>query len=148
VAEIQFFGNPATTTLTQLTGTVIGTAGSYQNLGTTINNVFDGNLSTYFDAPVGTGAWAGLDLGTAHSISQISFAPRSGFAYRMLGGMFQASDSADFSTGVVNLYTVTTKPPSNALTTVTVNVTGSYRYVRYIGPDNACCNISEAVFYG
>jgi hypothetical protein len=66
----------------------------------------------------------------------------------MVGGMFQASNTADFSSGVVNLYTVTSNPPSNTLTTVTLNVTGNYRYVRYIGPANACCNISELVFYG
>ena len=148
VAEIQFFGTPATAAPNQLTGTVIGTAGSYQNQGNGIANVFDGNLSTFFDAPVGSGAWVGLDLGSAQSISQISFAPRTGFAYRMLGGEFQASNSANFATGVVDLYTVTSNPPSNVLTTVTVNVTGQYRYVRYVGPANACCNIAEMLFYG
>jgi hypothetical protein len=148
VAEIQFIGVPAGLTPTQLTGTVIGTSGSYGNLGNVISNVFDGNLSTFFDAPVGTGGWVGLDLGTARTITQISFAPRSGFAYRMLGGVFQASNSANFSTGVVTLYTVTTKPPSNVLTTVSVNVSGSFRYVRYVGPANSCSDIAEALFFG
>jgi hypothetical protein len=148
VAEIQFFGTAATQSPTQLTGTVIGTAGSYQNQGNGIANVFDGNLSTFFDAPIGTGAWVGLDLGSAQTISQISFAPRTGFAYRMVGGEFQVSNSASFSSGVVTLYTVTSNPPSNVLTTVNVNVAGQYRYVRYLGPANACCNISEMLVYG
>jgi len=147
VAEIQFYGVPATQP-TLLTGTAIGTAGSYANQGNTIANVFDGNLSTFFDAPIGTGAWVGLDLGSTHTITQISFAPRTGFAFRMVGGQFQVSNSADFSSGVVTVYTVTSDPPSNVLTTVSLNVAGEYRYIRYIGPANACCNISEMLVYG
>ena len=114
VAEIQFFGLPATQTTTQLTGTVFGTPGSYQNDGNTIANVFDGSLSTFFDSPTGNGNYVGLDLGTAHTITQISYAPRAGWAQRMVGGIFQASNSADFSTGVVlgSLYQITTAPTS------------------------------------
>ena len=35
----------------KLTGGIIGTAGSWDNSGNTITNVFDGNLNTFFDAP-------------------------------------------------------------------------------------------------
>jgi hypothetical protein len=148
VAEIQFVGYPATTAISPLTGTVIGTAGSWQNDGDTIANAFDGNLSTFFDGPVGNGDWTGLDLGAAKTISAISFAPRVNWAQRMVGGIFQASNSANFSTGVVNLYTITTPPAANTLTTVNVNVTGSYRYVRYLSPTGGYGNVAEVEFYG
>jgi hypothetical protein len=135
-------------TVSPLTGTVIGTAGSWQKDGNTIANAFDGNLSTFFDGPVGNGDWAGLDLGTARTISAISFAPRINWAQRMVGGIFQASNSADFSTGVVNLYTITTPPSAGALTTVSVSVSGSYRYVRYLGPAGSYGDVAELAFFG
>jgi len=42
-----------------LTGTVIGTSGSYNNQGNTAAKAFDGNLSTFFDAPTASGSYAG-----------------------------------------------------------------------------------------
>jgi hypothetical protein len=147
IAEAQFFGTPASG-VTQLTGTVIGTSGSYENDGNTIAKVFDGSLSTFFDAATANGNWAGLNLGSAKSIAQISYAPRSGYASRMVGGVFQASNTADFSSGVVNLYTITAAPASGSYTTVSVNVTGTYQYVRYLSPNNSYGDVAEVVFYG
>jgi hypothetical protein len=140
--------NGAVQVTSQLTGSVIGTSGSYNNQGNTIANVFDGNLSTFFDAPTASGSWAGLDLGSARIITQISYAPRSGFASRMVGGQFQGSNTADFSSGVTTLYTVTASPPVGSLTTVSISNANSFRYVRYLGPSNGYCNIAEAQFFG
>jgi len=36
----------------------------------------------------------------------------------MVGGMFQGSDTADFSADVQTLYTITTAPPVGQLTTI------------------------------
>ena len=52
----------------------------------TIAKAFDGSLTTFFDGPTANGNWAGLDMGSAKSVSQISYAPRSGWASRMVGG--------------------------------------------------------------
>ncbi len=132
----------------QLTGTVIGTSGSYKNDGNTAAKAFDGNLSTYFDAPTASGSWAGLNLGSPQIITQISYAPRSGWASRMVGGMFQGSSSANFTSGVVTLYTVTSTPATGVLTTVPISNTTAFQYVRYIGPANSYCDIAEAEFFG
>jgi hypothetical protein len=142
------FNIPVTPASQQMTGTVIGTGGSYSNLGNTAAKAFDGNLSTFFDAPTASGSWAGMDLGSVKVITSISYAPRSGWASRMVGGVFQASNSATFSSGVVNLFTVTSTPATGVLTTVTISNTSAYRYVRYIGPANSYCNIAEAEFFG
>jgi hypothetical protein len=135
-------------TATPLTGTVIGTSGSYSNQGNTAAKAFDGNLNTFFDAPTASGSYAGLDLGSAKVITSISYAPRSGWASRMVDGVFQASNSPTFSTGVVTLYTVTAVPAVGVLTTVTLSNTAAFRYVRYMGPANSFCNIAEAQFFG
>ena len=131
----------------KLTGTAIGTAGSYGNSGNTIAKALDGNLSTYFDGPSANGDWVGLDLGSAHSITQISFAPRANFANRMVGGIFQASNTADFSSGVTTLYTVSTTPAVGSLITVLVNVSATFRYVRYLSPAGSYGDVVEINFY-
>lgn len=77
-----------------LSGFIIGTPGSWNNSGNTISNVFDGNLNTYFDAPTGTGAWVGLDLGAGatNAVCRVFYCPRSGNEYRMPGGMIQGAN--------------------------------------------------------
>jgi hypothetical protein len=134
----------------KLTGTVIGTTGSYQNDGNTISKAVDGNLTTFFDGPSANGNWVGLDLGSAKVITSIAYASRSGFSSRMNGGVFQASNSSTFSTGVVNLYTIASNanPSSTALTTQPINATTAYRYVRYLSPSGSYGNIAELQFSG
>jgi hypothetical protein len=140
IAEMQVLTSPAPAV------TEIGTAGSYSNLGNTLSNAFDGNLSTFFDAPTASGAWVGLNFGTSVTIAQVSFAPRSGFTSRMVGGEIQASNTADFSSGVVTAYTITKAPAAGVLTTVTLAPVGAYQYWRYIGPTGSYCNIAELEF--
>ena len=104
---------PTTTTtsssLTQRTGTLIGTAGSYLGKGNTIAKTDDGNLNTFFDGPDGGTDWVGVKLSAAQSVSTIKFAPRAGYTSRMVGGIFEASNSPDFTNAAV-LYTVTKAP--------------------------------------
>ena len=146
VAELAFFGSPAV--VHQLAGATYGTAGSYKNNGNTIAKATDGNLSTYFDAPTASGSAVGIDLGTATVVSQIKFAPRSGYASRMVGGLFQASNDINFTSGVVTVYTVSTSPASGTLTTVATNTAVAYRYWRYVGPANSNGNIAEFQLFG
>ena len=154
VAEFQLFGQPATTTPTptptgtKLTGALIGTTGSYANSGDTIAKAVDGNLSTYFDSAAASGSWVGYDLRTAATITSVSFAPRAGYESRMVGGVFQGSNSPQFTTGVINLYTVTATPKAGVLTTAPVNSTAAFRYVRYLSPTNGYGNVAEVNFFG
>jgi hypothetical protein len=137
-----------TTGLVALTGTVIGTPGSWGNSGNTIDKAFDGNLSTYYDAANGSGDWVGLDLGIARSVRQIKYCPRWNYGYRMYGGVFEGSNSADFSAGVVTLGTITTTPPSGGFSTMDIPNADTFRYVRYVGPGGGACNVAELEFAG
>ncbi|MDB5297227.1 MAG: Carbohydrate binding family 6 [Phycisphaerales bacterium] len=145
---------PTTPTVAKLTGTAIGTTGSWANAGNTRDKAVDGNLNTYFDAATpGTASnpvWVGLDLGSAKHVTQIKFASRSGYEWRMAGGVFQASTTADFSAGTVDLFTVGNTGPvsSTALTTANVTAAGNYRYVRYLAPAQAYGNIAELQVFG
>lgn len=135
-----------------LTGRVIGTEGSWGNNSQTQRDaVFDGNLSTFFDAPKGheSDAWVGLDLGDGQSarLMEIRFCPRDRYASRMNGGRFQGANSADFS-DAADLHVVSTTPVTGSLTSVAIADMGRYRYLRYLTPANGSCNVSEIVFFG
>ena len=137
----------------KLTGKMIGTDGSYKDGGNTKDKAFDGDLNTFFDAPEANrnDGWVGLDLGAPKIIAQVKYAPRPGadmLRRRMLGGKFQGSNKADFTAEVVDLFTVSSVPPAGKLTTWYVPGGQTFRYVRYLTPENGCCNIAEAEFWG
>jgi hypothetical protein len=130
-----------------LTGVVIGTAGSWSSKGATKELVFDGSLRNFFDAPDSV-SWAGLDLGTNARITGVKYCPRKYFSGRMVGGKFQGSGTADFSSGVVDLYTITSGPTDGVLTPQPISNTNSFRYVRYVSASGGYGNIAEVQFYG
>lgn len=136
----------------KITGTIIGTTGSYKNNSATMRNAaLDGSLSTYFDAAEESGAWVGYDLGVNRSaqVVYVMYAPRKGYPSRMTGGKFQAANTVDFS-DAVTLATVAETPAENTLTKLVVTSPAgkTYRYLRYIGPDKGNCNVAEVQFYG
>jgi fibronectin type 3 domain-containing protein len=134
----------------KLTGTLIGTSGSWgNNAATTKAAAVDGNLATYFDAATGTGAWIGYDLGADSSsvIARVRYAPRPTFGARMVGGIFQGSNVADFSTATT-LFTIATQPQDGVYTEQTISNTTPFRYVRYVSPANGFCNVAEVEFNG
>ena len=133
-----------------ITGTPVGTAGSWNNNSqTTFKAALDGNLSTFFDANISDGAWSGYDLGNNYSaqILEVRFCPRSGYPARMVGGKFQGANTSDFSDSVT-LYTVTDSPIELQYTVIPVTDTGRYRYLRYISPSNGYGNVADIQFYG
>jgi len=132
-------------TFVKLTGTVIGSDGSWGNLGNTKDKAFDGSLTTFYDAVNASGDWVGLDLGSAQTITQIKYCPRSGFAFRMTGGVFQGSSSSNFNSATT-LYTITDTPAEGVMTAQTISDAGAYRYVRYLGPNGGYCDIAELEF--
>ncbi len=139
----------------RLTGTVIGTAGSWNNNpAATITAVFDGDFGTFFDAPGGDGGWVGLDLGETGSatLTGAVFAPRhqegnNTFPARMIGGRIQGANTPDFR-DAVDLFTIGAEPGPGVLTRVVFARPGTFRYMRYLSPKNGGCNLSELAFLG
>ncbi len=131
----------------QLFGTVIGSDYSSGWHGATREILFDGSLANFIDIGESGGGWAGLDLGSEVSavITGVKYCPRPSFANAMVGGKFQASNTADFSGDVVDLFTIATAPTEGVLTFQTVNSGSAYRYVRYIQPNNGEWNTAAEV---
>ena len=112
-----------------------------------LNNAFDGSLTTVFATCATTGGWVGLDLGEPYIITNVSYCPRLGQAGRMVLGVFEGANKPDFG-DAITLYLIPTAPNQNALTSQTINCSRGFRYIRYIGPASAKCNVSEIEFYG
>jgi hypothetical protein len=68
----------------------------------------------------------------------------------MIGGVFQASNTADFSSGVVNLTAPITTYPVDRFNTIVLTTPGTtgYRYVRYLSPTAGYGNINEFQVFG
>lgn len=139
-----------------LKGTVIGTEKSVDynngNASTTVNtryDAFDGNLDTYFASYNRSKTWCGLDLGTKHVITRVGWSPRNdGLGpQRVVLALFEGANSPDFI-DAVPLYFVDEQGTIGTISYADVNVSRGFRYVRYVGPNNARCNIAEVQFYG
>jgi hypothetical protein len=61
----------------------------------------------------------------------------------MVGGRIQASNSANFTSGVVRLLTLKSAPAAGVLTVQSLTNTTAFRYYRYIGRTNSYCDIAE-----
>jgi len=138
----------------KLSGTIIGTTEGYDystgKTSTLINTakaVFDGNLTTFLAAAQRSGGWAGLDLGSTHKITQISYCPYVNNPQRLVQGLFQGANRPDFM-DAINLFTITVQPATKIMTSQSINSEKVFRYVRYIGPADTRCNIAEVEFQG
>ena len=115
----------------------------------TPREAFDGDLSTFFASWERSYTWAGLDLGTAHVITRVGWSPRNdGLGEgRVVLGVFEGANSPDFM-DALPLYVITEKGKIGQMSYADVNCSRGFRYVRYIGPADARCNIAELEFYG
>ena len=139
-----------------LTGTVIGTPVSvdYDTSGrtteiNTCKDAFDGDLSTFFASYDRSYTWVGLDLGSAHVITRVGWSPRndSQGEKRVLLGVFEGANRADFM-DALPLYVITEKGKIGRMDYADVDCSRGFRYVRFIGPSDARCNVAELEFYG
>lgn len=146
----QLFGQ----TSIKLTGTVIGTSDSFDYTANvcsstvnTIQNAFDGDVNTIFASCQRSGGWVGLDLGSKHIITKVAFYPRTFQPKRMRLGVFEGANNPDFG-DAIPLCIISETPAQSVMTSQTVNCSKGFRYIRYIGPDDAKCNLSELEFWG
>jgi beta-galactosidase len=134
----------------KLTGKPVGTPGSYANDGADITKAFDGDITTFVDAPAdmgGDNCWVGLDLGSPKMITKIRWYPRDEWADRMTDGIFQGSNSADFA-HPVDLYTLPDKIPDKQWgETTDIESSQPFRYVRFASPPGGSNNVAELEFF-
>lgn len=138
----------------KLTGTAIGSSSYFEyvnyactTLANTRSNVFDGDLSNTFATCSQSGGWVGIDLGEKKIITKISYCPRQGYPQKMLLGVFEGANNPDFG-DAIPLFMIKESPAENKLTEHAIVCSKAFRYLRYIGPAEARCNIAEMEVYG
>lgn len=140
----------------KLQGEIIGTSLSvdYSQSGypssTTVNTkqmAFDGNLDTFFASYDRSGTWVGLDLGKKHIITKIGYAPRVEMGLRVQLAVIEGANEANFS-DAMPIYVIKQGAVEGQMTYAEVDCSRGFRYVRYVTPNNARCNIAELEFYG
>lgn len=143
----------------KLTGTPIGSTPSvdYSKPGapstTTVNlpeDVFDGNLNTFYASYQRSFTWVGLDLGSQYVIDRVGFAPRNDALGpgRLSLGIIEGANSPDFIDAVPIYMIKAASVPIGSMTYADVTCSRGFRYVRYVGPADARCNIAELEFFG
>ena len=140
----------------KLAGTVIGTPLSVNystnQQSTTVNtcsDAFDGSLSTFFASWERSYTWAGLDLGEPHVITRVGWSPRndSQGPKSVLLGVFEGANREDFM-DALPLYIIDEQGTIGKMSYADVDCSRGFRYVRYVGPSDARCNVAELEFYG
>lgn len=145
---------PVDKTPKKLSGTVIGTIKYVDyntgNVSYTVNsrdNVFDGDFNTFFATYDRSRTWVGLDLGKPHVITKVGYSPRITQEGRVELALFEGANQADFS-DALPLAIVKQAGTSNVMQYLDVNCSRGFRYIRYVGPNDARCNVAELEFYG
>ncbi|MBO5798642.1 MAG: CotH kinase family protein [Paludibacteraceae bacterium] len=110
-------------------------------------NVFDDNINTHLEASSAGGRWVGLDLGSAHVITDIEFAPQNENAEKMNLGVFEGANSADF-TDAIPILMIKETCANGEMNHHAINCTRGFRYLRYVSPYNGYCRVAEIKFYG
>ena len=140
----------------KLTGKVIGTTQCYDYnkgmISTSVNTcemAFDGNADTFLATYERSYTWAGLDLGKPYVITRVGWMPRDDYngPKRVVLGVFEGANREDFM-DALPLYVITEQGVRKQLSHAAVNCSKGFRYVRYVGPNDARCNIAELEFYG
>lgn len=150
------FGALAAQTSPKLTGTILGSSPSFDyktnRQSTTVNTpecAFDGDMSTFYASNARSNTWVGLDLGTPHVITGVGWSPRndSQGPKRVRLAVFEGANREDFL-DAVPLYMPDEEGTIGEMSYADVNVSRSFRYVRYMGPNDCRCNVAEVEFYG
>lgn len=138
----------------KLQGDIIGTDISVDYTtgaeSTTINTkqmAFDGKLNTFFASYNRSGTWVGLDLGQKYVITKIGYAPRAEMSLRVQLAVIEGANESDFS-DAMPIHLIKESAPEGQMTYAEVDCSRGFRYVRYVGPHDARCNIAELEFYG
>ena len=138
-----------------LGGTIMGTRYSvdYDNNNAkseeanTKENLFDGNFSTFFASFNRSRTWVGLDLGEKYIIEKVGYAPRSSQPDRVQLAIIEGANKSDFS-DAIPIHIITTSGIEKQMNYAEINCSRGFRYVRYVTPHNARCNLAELAFYG
>ena len=112
-----------------------------------INNAFDGDITTEFKSIQNSNGWIGLEFENSYRITKIGWAQKESDKENYLLGIFEGGNDPSFF-DAVPLTMLTEEGKENEINYIDIDVTRSFKYIRYIGPNGKNCTISQLEFYG
>ena len=113
-----------------------------------INYAFDGDLNTAFKADKASKGWIGLKLDSKYVITKIGLAfPKDSKKNDYLLAVLEGANDPNFEDSTV-LYMLTEEITLGEVYYIYPKNNRRYKYIRYIGPDNSYCVVSEFEIYG
>ena len=110
-------------------------------------NAFDNDTQTSFKSFYEKCCWIGMDLLSEHYITKIGWAQNDKDKSNYILGIFEGSNDANFYQAIP-LYMIKEEGKINEINYVDILTTKPFRYIRYVGPVNKSCIISEFKIYG
>ena len=113
-----------------------------------LNNAFDGDSSTTFKSQKASEGWIGLKLDSKYKITKIGVAfPENAAKGDYLLAIIEGSIDPTFL-DAEPLYMITNEIKPGEMLYLPINSNHRFKYIRYIGPTNSYCIISELEIYG
>ena len=112
-----------------------------------LTTAFDGDLSTDFKSEKPSNGWIGLQLDSQYKIKKIGVAfPKDSKKEDYLLGIIEGSNDPTFLEADP-LYMITEEIKNNEINYFEIKSTKKYEYIRYLGPNDKNCIISELEVY-
>jgi len=128
---------------TLLSGTMIS-SDENSNL---IKYAFDGDVSTQFMTSIASNGWVGYNLHKSYIISRIEWAQKEDDHNNYLLGIFEGANTKTFE-DALPLYVIKEKGKIRENNVIELNFKKKFQFIRYIGPHDKYCKISNFKIYG
>ena len=112
-----------------------------------ISNAFDGDFNTEFKSSKESNGWIGLEFDTSYRITKIGWAHKENDIENYLLGIFEGGNDPSFF-DAVPLTMIIEEGKEGDINYISIDVTRTFKYARYIGPNSKNCIISQLEFYG
>ena len=113
-----------------------------------LNNAFDGDMSTVFKSQKASEGWIGLKLDSKYKLTKIGVAfPENVSKGDYLLAIIEGSTDPTFL-DAETLYMITNEIKPGEMFYLPINSNHRFKYIRYVGPTNSYCIMSELEIYG
>lgn len=108
---------------------------------------FDEDLTTEFTSSPDLNGWVGIALDSPHVITKIGWSQkRKNSGYYLLGVFEGANDPSFIDAVPIHMITKEEEPKKLIYADIESNL--AFKYLRYVGPLNVTCKITQIEFYG
>ena len=124
-----------------------GTPISSDSSSKSLSNAFDGDISTEFKSSKESNGWIGLELDNTYRITKIGWSQKESDKENYLLGIFEGGNDPSFF-DAIPLTMIVEEGKYGEINYINIDVTRSFKYVRYVGPNGKYSIISQLEFYG